>query len=504
LRSFIQHIAQATAIVAIVFALALRAYGQGSDYSPVLLNSPLPYRVELRQYSMGQVDIPTLHSYAVGELGAGKFLFISGRTNGLHGFDCCTFPEGNFPPESQNRDVWVIDFPNKQTWRRSLNEGGLTEQQILSLSPTNNQFYTKNDRLYITGGYGKTGETATGSPTFGTFDMLTAIDLPGLSNWVMGGPGTAAQHIRQIQSPAVKVTGGAMYEMGGRTHLVFGQDFNGIYSPFVNGFYTRQVRSFTINDDGVNLSIENVQSTAPNGNFRRRDLNVFPVLRPDGMGGLEQGLTVLAGVFTSAGDAWSVPVEIDAQGNPTMANPADPNTFNQSMNVYHSAKLGFYSESREEMHELLFGGITLDYLDPSTQTIERDGNLPFVNDIAAIVVDENGNYSQHHLGFFPQIMNGDNVLRFGANAEFLMAEGIPTFENGVIDFDALQGKVTLGHIFGGIAANAPHTRSNPSALSAGSNYVFEVVIFVVPEPSALVLLAISGLLFTAARCRVRA
>jgi hypothetical protein len=355
-----------------LFGITMRVAAQNPSgiYTPVQLNSALPYRVEVRPYPMGQVDVPTLHSYAVGEYD-GKFLFISGRTNGLHGFDCCFNPEENFPPQSQNRDVWLIDFANRQTWHRSLNDStaGLTEAEILSLTPTNNQFHRRGDTLYITGGYGKTGDGDTGAE-FGTFDTLTAIDLPGLGDWVMNGTGMAADHIRQINDPLFQVTGGAMYEIDGRTHLVFGQNFEGLYTPFATGEYTNQVRSFDIVDNGVSLSIQNVTTTTPDDNYHRRDLNVFPVLRPDGNGGVEQGLTVLAGVFTPADDAWSVPVEIDADGNPTMADPNDPNTFQQGMNIYHSAKLGLFSETSGEMHELLFGGITLQFLDDATATIE--------------------------------------------------------------------------------------------------------------------------------------
>lgn len=482
--------------------MQVSAQNPNGIYSPVQLNSVLPYRVEVRPYSMGQVDVPTLHSYAVGEYD-GKFLFISGRTNGLHGFDCCFDPAENFPPQSQNSDVWLIDFASRQTWHRALDDtsSGLTEAQILSLTPTNTQFHRRGDTLYVTGGYGKTGEGEDG-PEFGTFDTLTAIDLPGLGDWVMNGTGMAADHIRQIQDPLFQVTGGAMYAIGNRTHLVFGQNFEGLYTPFASGEYTNQVRSFDIVDNGVSLAIQNITTTTPDDNHHRRDLNVFPVLRSDGNGGVEQGLTALAGVFTLADDAWSVPVEIDADGNPTMADPNDPNTFQQGMNIYHSAKLGLFSETSGEMHELLFGGITLQYLDSTTATIETDFALPFVNDITAVVVDADGNYSQHHLGNFPELFDGQNrLLRFGANAEFLAAEGVPTFENGVIQFDALGGETTLGYIFGGIVANAPHTRRNPGELSAGSNYVFEVVLIAVPEPTAIALLMSAGIIIVVPRRR---
>ncbi len=299
------------------------AQHQTTELTPINLAGALPYRIELRPYDFGAAELPTLHSFAAAQHD-GKWVLIAGRTNGLHAFDRFS-PENNFPPQSQNRDVWVIDPVAKQTWRRSLDDpaAGLTELQANSLTPTNTQFYQDGDRLYMTGGYGVTALNPGGTPTFGTFDTLSAIDLPGIIGWAMGGAGTAASHVRQINDPLVKVTGGAMYQMGGRTHLVFGQDFNGAYTPQTNGAYTEQVRSFVIEDDGINLSIDDVTTTPPLEEYRRRDLNVFPVVKP-GVGQLGEGLVALSGVFTPANGAWTVPVEIDAAGQPTMADPQLP------------------------------------------------------------------------------------------------------------------------------------------------------------------------------------
>jgi hypothetical protein len=481
-----QDAARLTSFVAILTAIGA-AVAHAQAPSPVHLNSNLPYRIELRPYSMGAIDMPTLHSFAVGEYD-GKHLFISGRTNGLHGFEI--FDE-NFPPQFQNRDVWVVDFKNRASWRRSLEDAsaGLTPSQVLSLATTNNQFYQSGDTLYVTGGYG-TFENG----DFGTFDTLSAIDVPALADWAMGGAGSAADHIRQIHSPLVQVTGGAMLAMGGRTHLVFGQDFQGTYSPFGNGAYTEQVRSFDIVDDGVNLSIANVTSSTPDPDYHRRDLNVVPVLRPDGAGGATEGLLALSGVFTPSDGAWLTPVEIDAAGNPSMDDPNLPATFRQGMNNYHSAKLGLYSESTGEMHEALFGGITLQYVNEATGQIETDTGLPFVNDITAIRIDSSGEYSQHHLGYFPEFFDQDNKrLRFGANAEFLLAEDVPAFANGVIKLDELAGETTVGFIYGGIETNAPHTRFVQGARSSASNHVFEVVVITIPEPAAWTLAALASL-----------
>jgi hypothetical protein len=480
----------ALAILLLLLGPAVRAEHQTPTFSPVHDGSSLPYRVSLVPYDFGAAALPTLHSFAAGHHD-GKWVLIGGRTNGLHGFN--NISTENFPPQFQNRDVWVVDPVAKTSWSRSLESptAGFTAAEVYSLTNANNQFYQRGDRLYMTGGYGL--EVAPNINN--TFDELSAVDLPGLVDWVINGAGAAKDHVRQISDPLFRVTGGAMYEIGGRTHLVMGQDFVGNYNPNKNGTYTNQVRSFDIIDDGTTLSIANPTTTTPDPNYRRRDLNIVPVMRP-GPGGLEEGLTVLSGVFTPTFGAWTVPVEIDSSGNPTMADPNAPDTFKQSMNGYHAAKFGLFSEATGEMHQLLFGGISLQYLNTDTGLIETDDALPFVNDVSSIVIDAAGNYSQHRIGEYPIITDLDGKrLRFGSNAEFFLAEGIETFANGVLKMDQFSGTTTLGYIFGGITANGPHTRATPPAASAGSNQIFAVIYTAVPEPSsmAVALVAIAAM-----------
>jgi hypothetical protein len=498
-----QILKQALIAFAATIGLALGATSlpanQTDTLTPIQLNGSLPYRISLQPYDFGSAELPTLHSFAAGHH-EGKWILIAGKSNGLHGFEAAG-PNG-FEPEFQNRDVWVIDPVNKQSWHRSLEgaAGGLTTVELNSLTPANNQYYQRGERLYMTGGYG-VQTISGGNPINGTFDRLSAIDLPGIIDWVMTGNGVAKDHIRQIASSSFRVTGGAMFEMGGRTHLVFGQDFSGNYNPNKNGSYTNQVRSFTIVDDGTTLSISNPTSTPADPNFRRRDLNVFPVMVPGAGGTLDEGLVVLSGVFTpppSIG-AWTVPVEIDSSVNPTMADPNNPDTFKQGFNNYHSAKLGLFSEASGEMHEVLFGGISLQYLNTDTMQTKTDHGMPFVNDITSVVIDSAGNYAQHWLGEFPTMNDLEGKrLRFGANAEFFLANGIETYSNGVIKLDDLSGPTTLGYIYGGLIANGPHTRSgDPPATSSASNIIFTVVYTPVPEPgsAALAIIALYLVLF---------
>ena len=454
------------------WAVLARADHQTDTVSVVYSGSRLPFRVELREFDFGATPMPSLHSFTVGEH-AGKWVLIGGRTNGLHGFE--NTPSTNFPESEQNRNVWVIDPVAKQSWSRSLADlgsSGLSATQLAELTTTNNQFTQIGDRIYMAGGYG-----ATASGGFDTFSQLSVFDLPGLVDWVQTGAGQAVDHLRQLSSETFAVTGGAMYEIDGRVHLVFGQDFEGGYRPGKNGVYTKSVRSFDIVDDGSTLAIANESSSPPNDAYRRRDLNVYPVLRPDGQGAADEQLVVLSGVFTETDGAWTVPVEIDAQGNPTMADPQAAGTFRQAINNYHSAKFGLYSAATGEMHEVLLGGITLQEYDAQSNTFVQDDNLPWTNQIGAVSIDASGEFSQSLAGAFPDIRDdNDNLLRFGANGEFLAADGVPLLKGSIIDLDALTGPTNIGMVFGGIFSNSPHVRGVPGAVSGASGLTFEVIV----------------------------
>jgi hypothetical protein len=482
---FVRYCAVAAALLLVSISRA-SADNQTTDLSPIQMGG-LPYNIGVQAYDFGSADLPTLQSFAAGVYD-GKWVLIAGRTNGLHGFTNSSAQ--NFPASAQNDDVWVIDPVTKQSWHRSLaSDSTISAQTLAELTPANTEFSQLGDRLYMVGGYGVRG-TGTG---FTTQNALTAIDLPGMIDWVMTGNGTASSHIRQAHDPTFQVTGGDLYPLNGHMQLVFGQNFLGGYTPATEGAYTQQIRSFDIVDNGTTLSFANVASTTPSANYRRRDLNVFPTVSRTS-GTLTNGLVALSGVFTTTNGAWTVPVQIDSNGSPSMADPTLASTFKQGMNNYNSAKLGLFSESANQMHEVLFGGISLTDFDRSTNTFIQDNNLPFINQITSVVIDQNGNYSQHLLGEFPQILDqSGNQLRFGAEAQFFLADGVPTYDNGVIKLDALTQPTVLGYIFGGLFANAPNTQGVAGAVSGALNQIFEVVYSPVPEPAAIVLLVCGAL-----------
>jgi hypothetical protein len=147
------------------------------------------------------------------------------------------------------------------------------------------------------------------------------------------------------------------------------------------------------------------------------------------------------------------------------------------------------------MHEVLFGGITLSYYDEVSQTFVQDDRMPFTNQITQVNIDADGDHTQDLIGEFPVLLDQQgNRMRFGTNAEFFLAEGIPTYDNGVIKLDELTEPTVIGYIYGGIFANAPHTQGVTGAVSGASNDIFEVLFTPVPEPAAMAMLLVPAIL----------
>ncbi len=450
----------------------LSAANQTPTVSPVLSGKNLPFDVTVRKAGF---TLPKgLQSFAYGVFN-GQWVLIAGRINGLHGFDD---NNNNFPPNKQNHTVFVVDSESGEVFFRSLNrEGsGLTQRQIDELSVTAPQYHQYHNTLYIAGGYG----VDTARDTFSTKDTLTAIDLEGVIHWVKDPyPGEQfASYIRQVSNPIFQVTGGFMTRVNKDLWLlVFGQNYKGAYVPGKNGIYTEQVRRFKVSDDGFNLEVK-VKESEPKDrdpNYRRRDLNVMPIIY-ETLGLPVRGFLALSGVFTPSGGAWTVPVLITYDGEPSMADPEDPETFKQAMNNYDCANIGLFSEERKSMYVLLFGGISYGFFKDGK--LKTDDELPFINQITAIRINPEGKFSQHKLhASYPRIFstgtNPGNRLLFGAEARFIPVDNTPTYTNGVIEFDKLGKRSQLiGYIVGGIQSTVPNTTAYNE--TAASPYVFEV------------------------------
>jgi len=452
---------------------------QTDDLSPVLPPDSLPYTISIVlsdfQLPSDNVDSFGIQSY-VSATYHGKWLLLAGRTNGLHGFS--STPD-NFPPLQQNTIVYVVD-PKKGTVKtKSLLDptSHLSRTQIDTLSTTAAQYYQVGNTLYVVGGYG----VDTSSGQFSTKSTLSAIDVPGLIRWVESGSSkvTAAEYIRQTSHPLLQVTGGYLSQTDPHSPflLIFGQNFTGYYTSGSNGNYTQQVRPFKIIDTGRSLSVQPEKQPTPNPNYRRRDLNVIPIIQK-GSQSYNQAFVALSGVFTLDTGIWTVPVTIQSDGSSFMADPSSPTSFKQGMNSYASAHAELFSKETGDMYILLFGGIS--YLFVSGGTIDSDSEIPFINSVTTVQIDSHGNFQQYLMEneypvILSQFVNPGNPLLFGAGARFFPADNLPTFTNGVFSLDNLgSSPIVLGYIVGGIQSTLANT--NTQADSAASPYIFSVIL----------------------------
>lgn len=469
---------KASMIKALIFLLLslsfLQADNQTAEISQIFGPEGVPYTVEVRQASF---SLPVgLQAFAFGKHD-GKWLLITGRMNGLHGFSNVG---NNFPPDQENTFVFVVDPCRKMVFAKSLADptSGLTQELIDTLSVTDAEFVQSNSTLYVVGGYGM--DTASGEMT--TKSTLTAIDISGLMHWVVhpSRKETARQHIRQISDPIFQIAGGELRKGDDDTYLlIFGQNFTGLYRSDSNGDYSQQIRRFRIIDNGFNLGVIVKDSFPefPDPNFRRRDLNVVPVIFHH-EGSRKRGYVAYSGVFTLSGGAWTVPVLINQHGEAKMPNPNKPNTFKQGMNNYCCPTVGLYSRAKQNMYTTFFGGISFGFW--VNGTFQTDSRLPFINQFTTIQFDRHRKFTQYLMETtYPVILSTSshpgNQLLFGANAVFIPVDDLPTFDNGVIKLDELSEKPTLiGYILGGIQSTLPETAT--MADSAASPYIFKVVL----------------------------
>lgn len=448
----------------------LWAANQTLDVTPILPETNLPFSIVIETANF---QLPRgLHSGVVGVY-QGLWIFIAGTHFGLHGFG--TDP---FPPIAQNRNIYVVNPLTGVTVSRSLTDpgSGLSQQQIDSLSVISPQAYQESNTLYMSGGYGV--DTNTG--TFGTKPIFTAINLPGIVKWVLE-PGnnnnSVSANIRQIYNPIFQIAGGEMFQLGDATRIVFGQNFTGVYDPGTSGEYSEQIRQFHILDNGGQLAVQILNPTPfnPDPNYRRRDLNIMPVLLNNN-NILKYGLVAYSGVFTESGGVWTVPVIINDQGVPTMANPNLPTTFKQGMNNYVCASAGLYSRRHQSMYNIFFGGMSYGFF--SNGVFQTDSEIPFINQVTTIQIDKNNTFTQYLMnGQYPVIpstgANPGNPLLFGSGAYF-MTNNIQQYPNGVISLDGIRRPTVIGYIVGGIQSTLPNT--NVDADSSASPYIFKVTL----------------------------
>jgi hypothetical protein len=128
------------------------------------------------------------------------------------------------------------------------------------------------------------------------------------------------------------------------------------------------------------------------------------------------------------------------------------------------------------MYHVFFGGISFGFYNGNV--FSTDTEIPFINQVTAVQMDKNGNFSQYLMNNqYPVILstgvNPGNQLLFGAGASFI-PNYVTAYPNAVLSLDAIARPTVIGYIVGGIVSTLPNT--NTQADSSASPYVFKVTL----------------------------
>lgn len=414
-------------------------------------NAQTNFVVEVDTFSL--TVPPAIHSGAFSQWN-GKWIFIGGRKNGLHGF----LPPFAFPTSDANTDVWVVDPNNNQTWTSSIDSLPINYAEALESS--NMEYYQQDSMLYIVGGYGWKNSLS----DFHTYNTLTAVNIPSLINAVVNNY-SIVPFFRQISDSSLQVCGGDLEKIDSVYYLVFGHDFEGTYNVadtlgFFVQHYTKQIRKFQIQDDGVNLSIYNKSAITDSSNFRRRDLNLVPQIFPNG----EYGITAFTGVFQQGINLpYFNTIDIKTSGYAIV--PA----FNQNLSQYHCAVMPMYNATDNNMYSVFFGGMSMYRLDTINNSLVTDSLVPFTKTISMVKRDATGTMTEYKLPIeWPAYL--------GTNAYFIPDTSIAMYENKIINLDSIHQKTFVGYITGGIESPDSNIAAVASTLSFACSRLYKVYI----------------------------
>jgi|GEM_PF-1525687 len=479
----------------------------------------VPYTLSLKRLNAS--NFPGLHSMIY--VDAGNYIVLmAGRLNGLHGFPSQdqAYSDPSFPKDKKNTTAFLIDKATGTVAATASVENlpAVVQQQ---LTATNTQFTVEGGILYIVGGYGYVSDTE----NMRTLSQVTAMNVNDLVNAIKNNQlntDFSKESIYLGTHPALAITGGELEQAASLGNsgegflLIFGHQFDGVYSTGGGGFfqqYSESVRKFSFNfsesaaqqgaDYGkidVELIWQNpaVSRTRPAGDteeFHRRDLTIRPTLTPQG----EKQITAFGGVFKPGQMAGFLnPVNIVADdpnnqsGLPqTVSLNVDTETV-QLMAQYKAGSVSVYSKSAATFYHSIFGGISQFYWKDGalhhdkpdfTRKSGRDG-LPFINTVSTLKFTETGSGQYLHKDqVFPPA--SANLKCSNVDADFLGAETVFVhantflsktnsleFVNDAIVLDGIKEPTVVGYLVGGIASTAPY----PNGKTCASPTYYEVTL----------------------------
>lgn len=299
-----------------------------------------------------------------------------------------------------------------------------------------------------------------------------ASTLATCNNAILSGSASAAKPYLSNTGPYyAAVAGGGMEKVGSIFWLVFGQNFQGLYSvnPADYGrwptqqIYTERFAALWIGNLGGQLSaavLNVLQQDPTTTQWHRRDLNVVPALDTDG----SPMITAYGGVFVPGQiAAFDQPIYLK-NGTSALKAKVEIDSYHQLFSQYECATIKLWSASAKSMQTMFFGGIGLYYISTNNGTLQKDTGLPFVNTLSVLTRDASGTSSE--------VYNATPLPAYmGSNATFIPSPKAPLQTSEIIALDKISGATLAGWIYGGILSPQPQP---PNGGTTASNAIYEV------------------------------
>lgn len=402
---------------------------------------------------------PALHS-GVCVTYDGKWVFVGGRTNGLHGFQ----PPFAFPTSGRNETIYVVDPQVNQTWQSTATT--FPDSIFEAICSSNMEYYLDDSILYIVGGYGWKNSVN----DFITFPTLTSVNVALLINKVQNNlPIDGLFH--QTTDSLLAVTGGHLVKMNSSFYLVFGHRFDGTYAATATGIYTQtyteQIRKFFFNHYSSYNQVSFIQAATDTTLYHRRDYNLTPQIFPDG----SFGYTAFSGVFQKGIDQPFF-TTMNVQNDTGIINTG----FNQQLANYHCAVMPAYDSLNNKMHSWFFGGMAMYSIDTSNGQMVTDTAVPFVKTISRVTRDGSGLISESVENFRLHDYEG-------SNAHIIWKEdSIYLEKKQVLRLDKITKSTQVGWMVGGIVSPEPNISSTDPSSSYASPFIYKI--FISPDSIA--------------------
>lgn len=450
----------------------------------------LPFTLEFtEQIYSGKPAFPSLQSYVASTSAAGEILVVGGRIQGLHTFGSA--PADNFPKDSSNHNMFVINPTNGDSWSFDVNN--LADEYSAPLQSTNLQgFHDQGtDIMYVVGGYGWKADKS----DMLTFNTIISFKLEEMVSAIKAGsPASTISTLLSIGTNDIfAVTGGELFKMGREFYLVFGQKFTGQYRAFGGSDYeqeyTEQVRVFTLKPNTLEvLSAGPLASSDADQPFHRRDGNIVEDIDP--ATGTPR-ISAFGGVFQPGIiGPYTYPVYINSPSQYKIDRSG-----NQKFSQYECPVISVYQSdpSNSTTYHNFFGGIGHYYYHQTesqksaynTVTAQgRNDGFPYVCDITTFQQSADGTYKEFiHLNPITGNRLLGTSIRFIPNKQLIAKD--MAFSNGVIKLNNIPAgtRELVGFIYGGIEASEPLPLV-PNSGTHASNSVFAV--YLTNTPSAAI------------------